>query len=497
VTNLREDVGKRLEADPHFRAIVFRFDASAVTKELGPAQELSAYIFDELRNRAITIAWVPEATRPLGAAIGPIFACQEIALGRDAVLAALADDPADDPVAFDDSFRRQIERHATHYLRPSILASALVSRDHDAILKIILRPESERRTRWEQNGRTVDFLTRRDLEQLDHQVRNLDVIGSPEEICPRGRALKVPAEKLREWEVGDYPPASGSSELLIGLLEVNGVSVDPSRVVDLSGGSVAGGGGGSTFGQAVVDFLNRPVLRILLILAGCLGVLIELKMPGTAIPGICGLLAFIVLFVSSLFPVSGAAEPTATIFEVILFFLGLGLIAVEFFLMPGVGLFAVAGGALALFSLIVAMVPPHVTPGVPQHLTPQEAIGVLIVGFGIGALGFAWLLRYLPKSRWGRGGIVNDATIGGVPDADSAIEAQLLSQELIGKRGKTVTPLRPAGKVLLESGREIDVVAEGGYVDRGETVEVARATSMRIEVRHIRGESSAASTGAT
>lgn len=484
VTRLRERITRRLDDEPGFAAVALLFSANAVSGDLGPSQQFAAYLFDEVRNRALTIAWLPRAERPLGATIGPIMACQEIALGRDAVLSALADDPADDPVPrFDESFETQLTRHARHFLRPTLLGEALVDRDHDAIFRVVLRGESERRTLWDDDGRRLDFLTRRDFEALDDRVRNFDVVGTPDVICPAKRALKVPQEKLEEWRIGRYPAAESPPELLIGLLDVNGIAVDTEHVIDLEGGSLARS---SSAAQGLIDFLNQPVVRIVLILGGCLGLLLELKAPGTFLPGLAGLFSFLVLFVSSLFPVSNALEGTASIFEVVLFFIGIGLIAVEFFLLPGVAVFALAGGGLALFSLIVAMVPPHVTPGVPQHLTPQEAIGVLVTGFGVGALGFAFLLRYLPRSRWGRGGIVNDATISGVPDADSTIAAQLRAAGLLGKRGRSITPLRPAGKVVLDEGTEIDVVAESGYVDRGEVVEVTKASSMRIEVRHVR-----------
>ena len=56
--------------------------------------------------------------------------------------------------------------------------------------------------------------------------------------------------------------------------------------------------------------------------------------------------------------------------------------------------------------------------------------------------------------------------------------------ELIGKQGKSITPLRPSGTVVLD-GERLDVVTEGNYVDGGKTVEVVKVEGSRIVVREI------------
>jgi hypothetical protein len=482
VTRLREAIEKRLGAENGVSVVVFRFEGAS--RDLGASQDLAAYIFDELRGRVTTIGWIPSATGAVGAAIGPLFACKDIVLGTEAVLAGLAVDPADDPTPeFDASFRKQIERHASHWLRPSLVTLALIDREHDDILRIVLRPESERKTRWEEanGGRKVDFLTSRDFQQLDATVRNLDIVGKPESIAPRGRALIVRASDLERWKLGSYPASTTLPELLNAIYDIAKISIDrQSGVFDLSGAQE--GKQLTGFGQSLVDFFNHPIVRILLIMGGTIGILLEFKMFGAMIPGFVGLLCFILLFTTSLFPVTGSPEPTGTAFEATLFFIGLGLIAIEFFVLPGVAVFALAGGTLCLFSLVLVMVPPSVTPGVPQHLTIRGAITVLVWGFGIASLSIFVLLQYLPKSRFGRG-FVNTASIGGVPTADSTIAAQITAASLVGRRGRAETTLRPAGKVLLDDGRTLDVVADGSFIERGETVIVSQASSMRIEVR--------------
>ncbi|HMA59991.1 MAG TPA: NfeD family protein, partial [Halanaerobiales bacterium] len=60
--------------------------------------------------------------------------------------------------------------------------------------------------------------------------------------------------------------------------------------------------------------------------------------------------------------------------------------------------------------------------------------------------------------------------------------------DLPGTRGETLTPLRPAGIVLI-NGERVDVVSDGGYIDKGKDVEIVSVSGSRIVVRKIIKES--------
>ena len=57
--------------------------------------------------------------------------------------------------------------------------------------------------------------------------------------------------------------------------------------------------------------------------------------------------------------------------------------------------------------------------------------------------------------------------------------------ELIGKQGETITPLRPAGSVMIDSER-LDVVSDGSFIEVGKIVEVIKVEGSRIVVRQIK-----------
>jgi membrane-bound serine protease (ClpP class) len=235
-------------------------------------------------------------------------------------------------------------------------------------------------------------------------------------------------------------------------------------------------------GQAVVNFFNEPLPRFLLLLIGCLGILIELKTFGLLIPALVALTSFLIFFVTSMLPVSGSLEGTANVAELLLFLLGLALVAIEFFLLPGMAVFAVSGAALCAVSLVLAMVPAS-TSGVSDATTVEDAIEILAFGFGAGTLCFLALIRFLPHNPiFARRGLVSQSSIVGVPTADSALAAQDTAAKLVGKLGRALSTLRPAGKVETDEGELLDVVAEGEFIEKGTRVKVRECHDGKILV---------------
>lgn len=139
-------------------------------------------------------------------------------------------------------------------------------------------------------------------------------------------------------------------------------------------------------------------------------------------------------------------------------------------------------GLLLLFTE-VAVVPGFGVAGI---------LGVLALGAGAVAawteLGPFWgavtggasvvtavvMLFWLPKSRAGRKMVLEHSFAEAVSQEDRSA--------LIGRRGITVTPLRPIGRVRF--GRdEVDVMTEGEYIDSDREVEVMTVEGPRVVVR--------------
>jgi membrane-bound ClpP family serine protease len=119
--------------------------------------------------------------------------------------------------------------------------------------------------------------------------------------------------------------------------------------------------------------------------------------------------------------------------------------------------------------------------------------------WAVGGAGFALLiallyvtLKYIPRSRWGRGLVLCDPAEAGEDAGPAAIQAAKnppvgATQEeslrrLIGKDGVARTPLRPSGVGLFDDER-VDVVSEGERIDAGARIRIVAVHGNRVVVR--------------
>jgi membrane-bound serine protease (ClpP class) len=145
-----------------------------------------------------------------------------------------------------------------------------------------------------------------------------------------------------------------------------------------------------------------------------------------------------------------------------LLIVGAILLFLEVFL-PGL----IAGG-LGLACLVAAVILGYVEFGAETGTT--ILLGVLI---GL-VLGIACWFRFFPKSRMA--GIFISKSALGTSDA--------AHPEWLHQTGVAHTPLRPSGTAIIQ-GRRVDVVTEGGLIDKGTPVKVVAIEGMRVVVRTI------------
>jgi len=100
----------------------------------------------------------------------------------------------------------------------------------------------------------------------------------------------------------------------------------------------------------------------------------------------------------------------------------------------------------------------------------------LFCSFGILAF-IVWWARYFPESRMGS--VFNLRTE--ISKTSGYVSQDASDSAYLGKRGVTVTTLRPSGEAEID-GRRIDVISQGGYIEKGETIEVVEVDSNRIVV---------------
>ncbi|GAB5536202.1 MAG: NfeD family protein [Rubricoccaceae bacterium] len=224
--------------------------------------------------------------------------------------------------------------------------------------------------------------------------------------------------------------------------------------------------------EKLLRFLGSPVMASLLLMMMMSGLYFELQTPGI---GFAGAMAFVG---AALFFAPHYMLGLAQSWEIALFAVGLILIAIEVFVVPGFGIFGIAGIAMTLGALLIALVPnigfrfPTDGEIAQATMTLAAALGLTVV------LGFS-LARYLPRSE-------RFAHLVLMPSLDAATghTSAETAFDLVGQRGVTVTDLRPSGVVEID-GKRVQVVSQGPFVSAGSIVEVLEARGSRVEVREV------------
>lgn len=123
-------------------------------------------------------------------------------------------------------------------------------------------------------------------------------------------------------------------------------------------------------------------------------------------------------------------------------------------------------GALGCVSLVAAIVYSYSEFGVRAGNGTLALVVVLLIA------GTALWVKFFPGSAIARV-FVSTRQIG-------TVGAE--KPELLGQSGVALTALRPAGTVAI-NGRRVDVVTEGGFVEKGQAVNVVSIEGLRVVVR--------------
>ena len=292
------------------------------------------------------------------------------------------------------------------------------------------------------------------VEAMIDKTRELKIDG--EVLNEKGQILtltNVQAEK----EYGNPPTpllSSGTVETLNDLLEKLGYGKAERHAIRPTGV------------ERLATWINA--ISPLLLIIGVIGLYIEFKTPGFGLPGIVGIAAFAIYFLG------GYVAGLSGIEWLAVFGLGLILVAVELFVFPGTLALGLAGAALMLIALIMAMVdlypapnpsmpgmPP--LPSLPQLRLPLQNLALAMIGSVASILVLA---RFLPQTQIYRTVVSNSAS--GVAST-AKLEQQQASR--VGQIGTTVSVLRPGGKARF--GEDIlDVMSQGELIGKGQPVKI-------------------------
>lgn len=436
--------------------LIFDVDSPGGDKDI--AEHLALRISELDPTKVTTIAWIPKGAWSGGALIA--FGCDRIIMHPEAQIGDIGVISLTEPGG---QFERAPEKIVSPFLqfaatlakrknRPPALLQAMI--DKDLIVYQVTHQSTGR----------VTWMSDEEIQASSEEWSRGPAVPETRE----GLLLTLTGQRAHELSLADSPCSD--------MTEVRERLGIPARV-DLTPVQ-------STWVDTLLVILNSGFGTFALVTLGIICIYIELHIPS----GMFGILAavFFALFFWSRF-----LGGTAGTLELVLFLLGLGLIALEIFVIPGFGVFGVSGILLTLASLVMA---GHTFSGLTVTESFEESIGSLgtLVAAMVTVIAVAVVLnRFLPSIPY-----LNRLILTPPGYAVAGTDGPILNPTLLasgsgvsgeispGTAGVAASALRPSGKAVIGD-KYVDVVSDGAFIDHGSPIEVIRVAGNRIIVRAV------------
>ena len=212
----------------------------------------------------------------------------------------------------------------------------------------------------------------------------------------------------------------------------------------------------------ILRFLINPAVLSALISIGIIGVYIELKTPGFGIGGVISIIAFSIFFFAQVFVgESGFLAPA-------IFFLGIVLLAIEIFVIPGFGI----TGILGVLGIVAGIFMSFGINNIAQ------ATFVVFVSLIADIVLIIILARFILKSK----GFKNIVAL----ETDTAgYHSSVSYDNLLGCEGITDTFFRPSGNIIIND-KKYDAITEGEFINKGVKIKVILVEGNKIVIKEIK-----------
>lgn len=212
-----------------------------------------------------------------------------------------------------------------------------------------------------------------------------------------------------------------------------------------------------TFTDKTIGFLTHPMVAGILIVLIIAGIYFEFQSPGAAFPILVAAIA------ASLYFAPHYIEGLAANWEIIIFVVGVLLLAIEIFAIPGFGVAGISGIFLMIMGLTLAMI-DNVFFTFNQNAGQKiaESFFIVIIAAFIAIISSIYFTKKLFSGRTIFGRLALESVQlkeQGYSVADSEFE------HLVGSKGVCHSMLRPGGKVMV-NGMVYDAIALSGYIEK-------------------------------
>ena len=214
--------------------------------------------------------------------------------------------------------------------------------------------------------------------------------------------------------------------------------------------------------EQIGAFLAVPAIAGLLLIIGLVGIFVEIKTPGFGVPGVLGVAALTLFFLGHMAAGSSNWGP------MVIFFVGLLLLALEIFVIPGFGLVGALGILCILISFFAAFGLDNIS----------SALRVITVSLLLAIIIMILLAVYVLPST----ALFRKTSLDLAMKSADGFKAQSADESLIGSSAVAITPLRPSGVIRIGSSRH-DAASEGEFLEPGEEVIVTGCNGFQLIVQ--------------
>lgn len=218
--------------------------------------------------------------------------------------------------------------------------------------------------------------------------------------------------------------------------------------------------------------LMSPFLQGIFLMMIIGGIYFEVQSPGLGLPSIIAIIGALLYF-SPLY-----LEGLAMNWEIVLFVVGLVLLAVEIFVTPGFGLIGIMGVTIVLFSLVFSMVDNDLL-----YYQGEWNLGIVIKPL---ALVLVSVFFALVASIWGAAKLYPSRSFDYIAQKTQMSGDQgwvgvttTEYEKFIGMEVAAFTPMYPSGKLQID-GKQYEATLEYGSAAKGELVKIVRHENGRL-----------------
>ena len=229
-----------------------------------------------------------------------------------------------------------------------------------------------------------------------------------------------------------------------------------------------------TWLDKLIALLLNPFLQSIFMMMIVGGIFVEIRTPGIGLPLVTAIVGALLYF-APLY-----VEQLAASWEILLFVVGLVLIALEVFVIPGFGVAGISGIIAVVLALAFAMIDnaDFFTFDGSFTLTPLlRPVAMVTMSIALAVFGSVWIIRKLLTVRTFNGIALHEEM-----KADEGYTGVVSGLEsLIGQNVTVFADLKPSGKVQTADGHIYEAALKfGGFASKGETLRVTSAEQGRL-----------------